>query len=42
MDLDKRETELPSRKDIIRICREVRRDVYRKKVEPWLKETIML
>jgi len=40
MALDKREP--PSREEIIKMCREVRRDVYRKKVEPWLKEAIML
>jgi len=42
MALDKRETELPSRKEIIKMCREVRRDIYKREVEPWLKKAIML
>lgn len=35
-----RKIELPSREEIIKMCREVRRDVYKRKVEPWLKEAL--
>lgn len=33
-----RKLELPSREEILKICREARREVYKEKVEPWLKE----
>jgi len=33
-----RKAELPSREEIIKMCREVRRDVYKREVEPWLKK----
>ena len=35
-----RKLELPSREEILRICKEVRREIYKKKVEPWLKEVL--
>jgi len=35
-----RKVELPSREDIIKMCREVRRDVYKREVEPWLKKAM--
>jgi AbrB family looped-hinge helix DNA binding protein len=35
-----RKVELPSREEIIKMCREVRRDVYRSEVEPWLKKAL--
>lgn len=35
-----RKLELPSREDVLKTCREVRREVYRKKVEPWLKKAL--
>jgi len=40
MALNKREIELPSREEIIKMCREVRRDIYRREVEPWLKKAL--
>lgn len=35
-----RKLELPSKEEILKICRETRRKVYRERVEPWLKETL--
>jgi len=35
-----RKVELPSREEIIKMCREVRRDVYKREVEPWLKKAL--
>jgi len=35
-----RKVELPSREEIIKMCREVRRDIYRREVEPWLKKAM--
>ncbi|MDI6883793.1 MAG: hypothetical protein QMD00_01435 [Hadesarchaea archaeon] len=35
-----RKLELPSREEILRMCREVRREIYKKEVEPWLKEVL--
>ena len=33
-----RKIELPSKEEILKICRETRRGVYKERVEPWLKE----
>lgn len=33
-----RKLELPSKEEILKICREVRYGVYKKEVVPWLKE----
>ena len=33
-----RKLELPSKEEILRICRETRRKVYKERVEPWLRE----
>ena len=35
-----RKLELPSKEEILRICKEVRREIYKKEVEPWLKEVL--
>lgn len=35
-----RKLELPSKEEILKICRETRRRVYKERVEPWLKETL--
>ncbi len=35
-----RKLELPSREEILKICRETRRKVYKERVEPWLKEML--
>lgn len=35
-----RKLELPSKEEILKICREKRREVYKEKVEPWLKELL--
>jgi len=35
-----RKVELPSREEIIKMCREVRRDIYKREVEPWLKKAM--
>jgi len=35
-----RKLELPSKEEILKICRETRREVYKERVEPWLKETL--
>jgi len=35
-----RKVELPSREEIIKMCREVRRDVYKREVGPWLKKAL--
>lgn len=35
-----RKVELPSREEIIKMCREVRRDIYKREVEPWLKKAL--
>lgn len=35
-----RKLELPSKEEVLKTCREVRREIYRKKVEPWLKEAL--
>lgn len=45
MDLGKgmlilRKLELPSKEEILKICKEMRREVYKEKVEPWLKEML--
>mgnify|MGYP001028471410 CR=1 FL=1 len=34
MTIEERKAELPSREEIIKMCREVRRDVYKREVEP--------
>ena len=31
---------LPSKEEILKICREVRREIYKKEVEPWLREVL--
>ncbi|MCS4542244.1 MAG: AbrB/MazE/SpoVT family DNA-binding domain-containing protein [Euryarchaeota archaeon] len=35
-----RKLELPPREEILKICRETRHEVYKQKVEPWLKEVL--
>ena len=35
-----RKLDLPSKEEILKICREVRREIYKKEVEPWLKEVL--
>jgi len=35
-----RKLELPSKEEILKICREARREVYKERVEPWLKEVL--
>jgi AbrB family looped-hinge helix DNA binding protein len=35
-----RKLELPSKEEILKICRETRREVYKERVEPWLKEVL--
>ena len=35
-----RKLELPSKEEILKICRETRREVYKEKVKPWLKEML--
>ena len=35
-----RKLELPSKEEILKICRETRRRVYKEKVEPWVKEVL--
>ena len=31
---------LPSKEEILKMCREVRREIYKKEVEPWLREVL--
>ena len=35
-----RKLELPSKEEILGICRETRSETYKKRVEPWLKEAL--
>lgn len=35
-----RKLELPSTEEILRICRKTRREIYKERVEPWLKEVL--
>lgn len=35
-----RKLELPSREDILKICKETRRDIYEKRVKPWLEKAL--
>jgi len=35
-----RKLELPSREEILEICRDTRRRIYKERVEPWLKEVL--
>jgi AbrB family looped-hinge helix DNA binding protein len=35
-----RKLELPSKEEILKICRETRREIFKGRVEPWLKETL--
>ncbi len=35
-----RKLELPSKEEILKICRETRREVYKEKVKPWLREML--
>lgn len=35
-----RKLELPSREEILKTCRKVRREIYKKEVEPWLRKML--
>lgn len=35
-----RKLELPSREEILKICRKTRREIYKERVDPWLKEVL--
>ncbi len=35
-----RKLELPSKEEILKTCKEVRREIYKKEVEPWLKKVL--
>ena len=35
-----RKLELPSKEEIIKICKDTRHEIYKEKVEPWLKEML--
>jgi bifunctional DNA-binding transcriptional regulator/antitoxin component of YhaV-PrlF toxin-antitoxin module len=35
-----RKLELPSREEILKICRQTRQEIFKEKVEPWLRQTV--